>query len=87
MPMTESVKEVLRLVVLFVGSWIVVQLLGQVNSVPSILNVNVWVFQFPLPVRESFIFVLTFAARFFDKWRYEHTKEQPKVETKGILPF
>ncbi len=86
-PIFEGIKEVGRWGLLLAISWLVVQLLGQVNSIPETLNIKVWVFSLPIPVREVFVFTLTFVGRFADKWRFENTKVQPKVETKGILPF
>lgn len=86
-PIFEGIKEVGRWGLLLAISWLVVQLLGQVNSIPETLNIKVWVFSLPIPVREVFVFGLTFLGRFTDKWRFERTKAQPKVETKGILPF
>lgn len=84
---SEGLKEVGRWVVLLVISWVIAQTLGQVNAIPESLKVNIWVLNYSIPVRELFVFGLTFSGRFVDKWRFEKTKADPKTETKGILPF
>ena len=95
-PKIEGLKEVLRWVILFVGSmvvtWVVTETLKQITAVPEVLNVKVWVFTYAIPFRELFTFALTFAGRYADKYLHEvakldQFKAYDSTKLKGILPF
>lgn len=86
-PNIEAVKEVARWLVLFVASWIVTEMLTQSSAIPEFHKLDVWVFSFMIPVRTAIVFGLTFVGRYLDKWMFTKTHEDPKVETKGFLPF
>ena len=84
--MKEALKEVGRWILLFIGAWIATTLLAQVNLVPEMASFKVWVFTFAIPVREVFIFVLTFLGRLIDKWQHEKGKVAGVLD-KGFIPF
>jgi len=95
-PNMEGLKEVLRWVVLFVGSmvltWVITETLKQITAVPETLNVKVWVFTYAIPFRELFTFALTFVGRYLDKYLHEASKQTKgyaigSATPKGILPF
>ena len=95
-PQLKGLKEVMRWVVLFVGSmvisWIITETLKQITAVPEVFNVKVWVFTYAIPVRELFTFGLTFAGRYADKYLHELSKQNlyksdGSQTVKGILPF
>lgn len=86
-PVWESTKEIARWVILFAISWVITETLKQVNLVPEFANVKVWVFAYTLPIRAGLQFALTFAGRFVDKYLFEKSKDNPRTETKGLLPF
>lgn len=79
----ESLKEVLRWVVLFVFSWVITETLKQIVAIPEYANVRVWVFVYSIPVRMMFQFLLTGAGRWID--RAIHDASWTRL--KGILPF
>lgn len=95
-PNLEGLKEVMRWVVLFVGSmvisWVITETLKQIANVPEVFNVRVWVFTYAIPVRGLFTFVLTFTGRYVDKYLHELSKINvlKSIEQKaprGLLPF
>jgi len=85
-PNAEAIKEIARWVVFFIISWIITQLLAQINVVPDSLNIKIWEFFFPIPIRQLITSILTVIGRYADKYIYTKTKNS-EVETKGILPF
>lgn len=89
----EGLKEVARLGLLFVGSWIITETMAQINLVPQFHEIKVWVFTYIIPIRSMFHFGLTMSGRFLDKWVHEigKTREattgEPSALTKGITRF
>lgn len=79
----ESLKEVLRWVVLFVVSWFVTETLKQVVAIPEYTDIRVWVFVYSIPVRMMFQFLLTGAGRWID--RAIHDAKWTRLN--GVLPF
>lgn len=91
-PQIEALKEVARWIVIFLGSWIITQIVNQIVVVPQMHDLKIWEFHFLIPVREIMLTILTLAGRFLDKWKFESTKELAKKVgddevRKGILPF
>ena len=91
-PQIEAIKEIGRWIVLFIASWIIVQIVNQIAVVPQIWDLKIWEFHFFIPVRELFLAGLTLAGRFIDKWKFESSKELSeslgnKELRKGLLPF
>lgn len=88
----EAIKEVLRWVIFFVGSWIVSELLRQIDLVPESWLLKIYVFTFMIPARSLFVFGLTMAARYIDKYLHVNSKEDKAYQIgqtppSGLLPF
>ena len=88
----EALKEVLRWTVLFVGSFIISELIRQADLIPESWLVKVFVFTFAIPIRTIFIFGLTMVGRYVDKYLHEAKKEEKTYPVGftppgGLLPF
>jgi len=87
-PLWEAIKEPLRWGLLYVVSWVITQLLEQVNVVPESFDIKVWEFIFSIPLRVSFIGGLTIALRFVDKLLHEIGKKTEQLFlAKGLTRF
>lgn len=88
----EAAKEVLRWVVLFILSWIISELLRQIDLVPESWLLKVYVFSFSIPVRSLFVFLLSLGGRYVDKYLHETKKNDGTypvgmTPSGGLLPF
>lgn len=84
-PLVETIKEAGRWILSAIAAWIITETLKQINLVPEVANVHVWVFTYGIPIRALLAFVLTLAGRGLDKYVFEINKL--KDITKGIIPF
>lgn len=73
----EAIKEVLRWVILYISSWIIVQLVGQSDLVPENWLIKILIFTFSIPMRQLFVFGLTLVGRYIDKWLHEKDVKTP----------
>lgn len=89
-PHAESIKSVLRLIVISVVSGIITQMLAQLNLVPESQYMKVFVFTFTIPLRSTLFLILTAAGKYVDKLLFEVNSNKRKpagnVST-GIVPF
>jgi len=90
----EAVKEIARWIILFILSWIVTQVLAQINVLPELLNIKIWLFSFIIPLQNLVTFLLTLVGRYLDKLVYLNSKDltsafdlEVSQKAKGLLPF
>ena len=88
----EALKSTLRWVVLFVGSFIISELIRQADLIPESWLLKIFIFTFAIPVRTLFIFGLTLIGGYVDKYLHEVKKESKAypvgmTPAGGLLPF
>jgi len=96
-PKTEALKEISRWVALYIVSWIITQMLSQINLVVDFWSFKVSVFTFTIPVRTSLNTILTLTGRYVDKYVFVSHKnelrtleiefDQKQGDPTGLLPF
>lgn len=89
-PTAEAVKSTLRLFFLMAVSWLLVQLLTQINLVPEYQYLKVWVFMLNVPMRAVLFFLLTAVSKYVDKLLFEmnsNTRKKAGEVSTGLAPF
>jgi len=90
-PKLEAFKEIGRLTVFLVISWIISETLKQVGVIPEVATVKVWLFVYSIPVRWLFTAALTLAGRYADKYTFIYNKVNKVYSLeegpKGLLNF
>jgi hypothetical protein len=89
-PRIEAFKELLRLAIFFLLSWIVAATLTQVNVIPVLYQLHVGPLVYTIPAQALVVSLLTLLGRYSDKYVFERSKETAKFgsnEPNGLLPF
>jgi|GEM_PF-6941606 len=89
-PKAEGIKSVLRVSVMMIIAWIIIQILDQIDLVPEVYAFKVWVFTFIVPVKNLLFLALTFAQKYIDKFIFEQNKSRRKPKgtvSTGLIPI
>jgi hypothetical protein len=78
-PTLEALKELGRLALLFVVSWIITETLKQLGVVPEKATITIWLFNYTIPIRLLVNLGLTALGRYVDKLLHEIGKAKEKL--------
>lgn len=87
-PRLEAIKSGARLVVLYIASWVITEVLAQIANIPATYDLTIYGFLFSIPVRLMIQTGLTLINVVLDKYIHEIGKAfNEESLVKGLTRF